>query len=136
MNLDVSVRTLMTGSPQTVQAGDSLTDVYTLMLNGGFHHVPVLEGDALVGMLSASDLNAAVRTMPAEIRDTGVILDEDATVRTMMTTKLAVVGIDAPIREAVQHFAQGAYHALPVMAGGRLVGILTTRDLARHLLSD
>lgn len=136
MNLDVSVRTLMTGSPQTVQADESLTDVYTLMLNGGFHHVPVLEGEALVGMLSASDLNAAVRTMPADIRDTGVILDEEATVRTMMTTKLAVVGIDAPIREAVKHFAQGAYHALPVMAGGRLVGIVTTRDLARHLLSD
>lgn len=135
MNLDVSVRTIMTGNVQVVQITDSLTDVQTLMLNGGFHHVPVLDGDTLVGILSAADLSAFVRALPDPLKETGVILSKH-TVSDVMTKAVATVSIDAPIREAVLHFAEGGYHALPVMIGARVAGIFTTRDLSRHLLAD
>lgn len=134
MNLDLPVREVMTADVQTIAADASLTDAHTVMVNGGFHHLPVVDGDALVGMLSAADLLAVVRAQPAELEGTGVVLDTEHTVRAMMTDTVVTVGIDTPIREAVHHFAEGAYHALPVVAGRRLVGIFTTRDLARHLL--
>ncbi len=47
---------IMTENPITVHVGQKLSDVHKAMLDGGFHHVPVVSGNKLVGMLSSTDL--------------------------------------------------------------------------------
>lgn len=136
MLLDLPVRHFMSGDVVTVSPEASLTDALTAMTNGGFHHLPVVEGESVVGMLAMSDLLAIWKLQPPELKDTGVVLDVEHTVAQLMTARPAVLSIDAPLREAVLAFAEHGWHALPVVAGARLVGILTTRDLCRHLLSD
>lgn len=136
MKLDLPLREVMTGPVETVQASDSLTDALTRMLNGGFHHVPVVDGDQLVGILSAADIAAILHQQDPALAGTGVVLADDDTVASRMTTDVVTLGIDAPIRDAVKLFSVGHFHGVPVVAGGRLVGIFTTRDLARHLLAD
>ncbi len=133
MNLDAPIRRFMTGHVATVSVGASLTDARTLMVNGGFHHVPVVDGEILVGMLSASDLLGTLKAQDPELADTGVVLD-DRVVSEVMSRVPVTVSIDASVREAVVQFAEGGFHAVPVVAGSRLMGIFTTRDLARHLL--
>src|SRR5829696_6569897 len=50
----------MTRDPETIAPGDTTEHAAVLMLHGGFRHLPVVEGDEVVGMLSIRDLFGAV----------------------------------------------------------------------------
>ena len=53
----------MTSKPTTIGPDESTDAALDRMLRGGFRHLPVLEGDRVVGMLSLRDI-AAVDTSP------------------------------------------------------------------------
>lgn len=46
----------MTKHPESVEASESIEHAAALMIHGGFRHLPVLEGDAVVGIVSIRDL--------------------------------------------------------------------------------
>jgi CBS domain-containing protein len=46
----------MTHDPMTVQAGADVRAARDLMLEGGFRHLPVTDGDKLVGVISIRDI--------------------------------------------------------------------------------
>jgi CBS domain-containing protein len=46
----------MTKSPETIAPDDTIDDALGLMDHGGFRHLPVTEGDELVGIISVRDL--------------------------------------------------------------------------------
>jgi CBS domain-containing protein len=50
----------MTKHPETVGPGDTTQHAAVLMIHGGFRHLPVVEGDDVVGMLSIRDLMRVV----------------------------------------------------------------------------
>ena len=51
-----SVGDWMTRHPDTVEPSDSTDHAAVLMIHGGFRHLPVVEGGAVVGILSIRDL--------------------------------------------------------------------------------
>jgi CBS domain-containing protein len=53
---DARVTEWMTRHPETVEPGDSTDHAAALMIHGGFRHLPVMEGDRAVGILSIRDL--------------------------------------------------------------------------------
>jgi CBS domain-containing protein len=46
----------MTAHPETIGPDDTTEHAAVLMLHGGFRHLPVVEGDSLVGVISIRDL--------------------------------------------------------------------------------
>lgn len=50
----------MTRDPETVEPGDTIQHAGVLMIHGGYRHLPVLDGDEIVGMLSIRDLMSVV----------------------------------------------------------------------------
>jgi CBS domain-containing protein len=46
----------MTSDPETMDPDESTEHAAVLMLHGGFRHLPIVEGDGVVGMLSIRDL--------------------------------------------------------------------------------
>jgi CBS domain-containing protein len=46
----------MTAHPETIAPDDTTEHAAVLMLHGGFRHLPVVEGDNLVGVISIRDL--------------------------------------------------------------------------------
>ncbi len=54
--LDKSVADLMTSSVETCTRDDSIESIMRRMTEGRFRHVPVMDGDALIGMVSIGDL--------------------------------------------------------------------------------
>jgi CBS domain-containing protein len=54
------VSSAMTWNPMTIGPDASVGEAMDLMLDGGFRHLPVVEGDRLVGIVSMRDLARAV----------------------------------------------------------------------------
>lgn len=58
----IKVSDIMTRDPITVQATNTLSDALDELRGRKFRHLPVMEGDTLVGMISVRDLFAAMKT--------------------------------------------------------------------------
>ena len=64
--VDLTVAESMTHAPDTIGPSESTGHAAALMIHGGFRHLPVLEGDAVVGIVSIRDLvRLARRREPA-----------------------------------------------------------------------
>jgi len=64
---------VMTAGPQTIQASDSVVMALEMMNQRGFRHLPVVEGDRLVGIVSIRDL---YRTVKEQMDDDILLLAE------------------------------------------------------------
>jgi CBS domain-containing protein len=53
---DALVRDWMTTDPETIEPDETTEHAATLMMHGGFRHLPVTEDGAVVGILSIRDL--------------------------------------------------------------------------------
>ncbi|SFR32783.1 MULTISPECIES: CBS domain-containing protein [Halorubrum] len=57
---ETTVERYMTADPITAGAQDDVSAVAATMLEHGFHHVPVVDGDAPIGIITTSDFAAYV----------------------------------------------------------------------------
>jgi CBS domain-containing protein len=85
---------------------------------------PIVEGDRLVGTLTDRDI--AIRVV-AEGRD-----PESTTAREVASTDVITIDPQGELDEALRLMAQHQVRRLPVVEGGRLVGIVAQADVARH----
>ena len=53
---DTIVGECMTADPDTIAPDDTIEHAAVLMIHGGFRHLPVVDGDDVVGVLSIRDL--------------------------------------------------------------------------------
>ena len=129
------ISNIMASEVQSVQDGQPLSDIYKLMCNTGIHHVPVLKGKALVGLVSFTDmmkLDLAINGVDAHTVD--VVMDQQFSIEDVMTTELTTLRQDQSVRDAADKLGEGEFHSLPVVDGGNaLVGMVTSTDLIRYL---
>jgi CBS domain-containing protein len=57
---DATVGERMTRHPETVEASESTGHAASLMIHGGFRHLPVTDGGSVVGIVSIRDLMRVV----------------------------------------------------------------------------
>jgi acetoin utilization protein AcuB len=117
----------MTRNPKTVSPDDMLSAAARILRENGFHHLPVVEGGALVGILSDTDLrNAALDAVAGRQAGSGA---EDRPVREAMRTQVWSVTPEDSVEDALLILSREKFGALPVLSGDRLVGIITRSDL-------
>ncbi len=136
MKRNVPVSTIMTANPFTVHHGQTLSEVHKAISTGGFHHVPVVSGSKLVGMLSSTDLLRVTYDYGQDDRMKDAVLDDTHTIEGLMVTDVKTLSSDQPIRTAFEVLAEGRFHALPIVDDGALVGIVTTTDLLQYALEQ
>lgn len=138
MNLLATVSTIMTKNPVTISPEDNLLAAKDVFEKYQIHHIPVVfEGD-LVGMLSKSDFSFFKRGFNDEADDK-VLSDvklNNYKVKSIMTKGLAKLDADDRINLALEIFKSNVFHALPVMESNKIVGIITTHDIIKHLADE
>lgn len=126
---------VMTPNPVTVQLGQPLSEVYNLFQTQSFHHVPIIDGDDPVGMISATDILKLVYDA-GTTEDTMLrtMLDYQFTLEDAMSTSLLTVEVGAPVKEVADYLSTGSVHSVLVLdVDGTLAGIVTSSDLIRQL---
>jgi CBS domain-containing protein len=128
---DPGVRSAMRETPVTVREDDDLLEAAQLMQNGGFRHLPVIDGERrVVGVLSDQDLRAA--TGSSWLHGDAPF---DERVRRLkvshaMSTPAVTVPDSASMALAARYFMDHRVSALPVVDGDdRLVGIVSYLDM-------
>lgn len=148
----IPVQEVMTPNVVTIEPSSSLYEAVSRMVRLGVSGLPVAHAGKVVGVLSQSDVGRylAERTRLTalgsvleiatahEVREPGSVLDRHAEAlkkvpsRSAMTPDPVTISPDATVGQAARLMERERVKRLPVVAGdGRLVGILTRRDLLR-----
>lgn len=115
---------MSTGEIYTVRHDETLSEACRLFDDHGIEHLPVLENERLIGVLSTRDLMRLRKQ------------DEGRRVAEFMQRALVTVNAKQPVHAAARLLAEGSFHALPVVdAEGELVGIVTSSDVIRFYLA-
>ncbi|MEQ1566690.1 MAG: CBS domain-containing protein [Myxococcota bacterium] len=129
------VSELMTDPVVSAGRNDTLDAAYEAMLDGGFRHLPVTDGDGeLVGVLSQRDI--AARLGPFVRQDMVAQTErlERFTVGQAMSEVVDTIDPDDPVQLAAEILLERKISCLPVVEGTRLVGIVTESDFVRLAL--
>jgi CBS domain-containing protein len=60
IDAETTVADWMTRDPETMEPDEPIRQAAVLMIHGGFRHMPIVEGERVVGMLSIRDLMRVV----------------------------------------------------------------------------
>ena len=124
---DVMTREVVTLTPE-----HTLRDAIDLLRSNRIRHLPIVEEQRLVGIVTDRDVK---RATPSVL--TGVGKDEydnsllTIKVSQLMTREPITVPRQSALKSAVEIFINRKVGALPVVDNGRLVGILTEIDILR-----
>lgn len=122
-----SVQKYMTTSPHTIGKDQSLAHAHAILKEHRIRHLPVLDGGALVGMLTERDL-ALIESLSSV--DPSGLKVEDA-----MTPQPFSVHPDSPLDQVAQEMAEKRYGSAVVVNNNKVVGIFTAVD-AMSALAD
>lgn len=138
MNLLSPISTLMTKDLLVLSPSSTMQEAKDVFSKKKIHHIPIVYAGDLVGILSKSDfLHFECPHLETE-EDKQREEERMSTVKveTVMTKGIAKLTPDTRINVALELFKENIFHAIPVVDGGRLVGIVTTLDIIRQLDED
>ena len=133
----VPISTIMSNNVIKLNLSDSLSKAEELFKTHNIRHIPVVNGDKVVGIISNADL---LKVALADYNDddtevTGTLYNM-FTLEQVMTKNVATVLSFTSIRDVAEIFATNDFRALPVTYENKLVGIITTTDIIKYLLSQ
>jgi CBS domain-containing protein len=117
----VRVSEIMTGAAVLDSSDDTLAEAARKMWKQQTGSLLVVDGDDLVGIITERDVLKAVAT--------GTSLSETR-ISEIMSKDVITVPPGASLREAAKIMADKWIRHLPVVDNGKLVGVLSQRDLA------
>lgn len=114
----IMTRDLVTAGPD-----DTLSVARDIFMRDRVHHLPIVDGNKLVGILTTYDLfkfhgrNGSYDTV--KIGD-------------IMTTHIATLEPDDKVGSAAELFLENLFHAVPIVKDGDLQGIVTSFDVLKY----
>ena len=134
---DEPITRIMTSAPATVTPQSAVAAAERLMREHGCHHIPVVDGDRVVGIVSAHDLVKALvlNRRPDDTEVLGQSALSTRRIEEVMQRTVVTLPHTATVLDAARALANGGMHALPVVGFDQvLCGIVTSTDLMEALV--
>ncbi len=138
VQIELPISSIMTTNLITLDVKDGLDKAEHLFKKYKIRHIPVIEKNKIIGMISMNDLlrisfaDGAYR----EEENISSSIYEMFTLRQLMIGNLETVSPDATIKEVAELLVKREFHSLPVVENGTLKGMVTTTDLIKYLLKQ
>jgi CBS domain-containing protein len=121
-----TVDAIMSRNLLTAEAGASVADIVRQMHVREVGAALIVEGERLAGIFTERDVLHAAAAGKLE----------RATVGELMSAHPETIDVSDTIGHAAAMMIHGGFRHLPVENGGELAGIVSIRDLMRHVLDD
>lgn len=112
----------MTPFPYSIASDAKVSEAVEMMKEHGIHHLPVMRGQNLIGMLWHRDVRMAHQLAPS---------NEDLSVMEVCSSETYIVELTERLDLVVLEMANRRSGAAIVTRHGKLAGILTTTDVCR-----
>ena len=114
---------------------DSISDAITLMKEKGIKHLPIVKNDKLKGIVSDRDIKefSPSKATTLDIYELHYLLAKTK-IKDMMKTQVITTASDTPVEEAALMMLDQNIGCLPVVDLGKLVGIITDKDIFSALV--
>ena len=118
-----TVRAILTKNPITVDFDAPVRKVLQTMIDRDIGSLIVMKQENPVGIITERDVTRISLRLSA-----GQNIYDDIAGR-LMSSPIVTVPLDTPVRQAVELMITRKIRRLPILDQGRLVGIVTERDL-------
>src|SRR4051794_1322532 len=108
----------------TIETDTSVREAVELLAERRIGALPVVKGGAVAGIMSERDVIYCLRS------DGAAVLDW--TVERLMTSPAITVERDEPVLNALSLMTRRRIRHLPVVEGGRIIGIVSIGDLVKY----
>ena len=128
----MTARELMTPNPQTVTSRTTVAEAWDLMRDRDVRHLPVVDGDELVGMVSDRDLGQLEMTRLLSEEGADVLRRRfSLPIVQVMSTDVVTAEPDTEMSDLIALLLEYKIGALPVIAPGtrQIVGIVSYIDV-------
>lgn len=134
----IPVSIIMTENVVKLNLKDTLSKAEELFLKHNIRHLPVVNGDHVVGILSYTDLLrvGVAEGLDEEDRVIGATIYDMYSLEQVMTKDVVTIESHINVRKAAEILVKSGFRALPIIKDGNLVGMLTTTDLILFLLKQ
>lgn len=120
-----TARDIMTTPAETLAPSATLTEAARRLRDLNVGSLPILDGDQLTGVVTDRDI---------VVRGIAEGLDpSSATVAEVATGAVVTVDVDDDAAEVARIMGERQVRRVPVVDGGRLVGLIAQADVARDL---
>lgn len=135
MKKNTPVTKIMSTDLETIHDGEPVSRLRTIFEKDNIHHIPVVSGERLIGIVTWNDF---MRISFGEFgnqdaRGLDNILDHTYKIHDVMMQNPTTIPKTGTIRDAARLLGSHSFHALPVVDGENLVGLVTSTDLIRYL---
>ncbi len=121
-----SIEAIMSTNLITVAPSATLAEARTLMHDNRIHHIPVVDDEKLVGLITLTNVLAATDSFLRDPQNR--IHANDIRIEDAMVRDVATVDLHASLRQAALFIEKHKIGCLPVMDKEKLVGIITDTD--------
>ncbi len=129
MNTETPVKEIKQSKVIYVNADDMLSKVEDIFNQMPIHHILVLDGFNLFGIISKHDLLKYYQKAVNE----GILLNRNKVkAKDIMTTNPITLDVEDTIGLAASIFLSNKIHSIPLMDGDKLAGIITNHDIIRY----
>jgi CBS domain-containing protein len=111
----------------SVSPTNTVFEAISMMAEKNVGALPVLEGDRLVGMISERDYARKIILLGRGSRETSVA--------EIMTVNLKTVDLSESVQECMQIMTENRVRHIPVLEGGKLVGLISIGDCVNWIIS-
>jgi CBS domain-containing protein len=152
----MKVSNVMTADPVVISVDATVREAAGLLRRHRVGGLPVMDGDRIVGMITESDILRLLKTpgisedlwLPSPLEVIEVPIREainwahtrkalshigDQPVRSVMSSPAVAIGEDEDMDAAAALMVKRNIARLPVVRGGKLIGIIARRDIVRGL---
>lgn len=127
---------IMSNDIITVNKTQSIREVSEIIEDKNIHHVPVVSGDKVIGMLSKVDLQKISFVNSYDNDGLTTAMYDNLNIEQVMTKDVKVVQKSDTIYEVATILSKNEFHSLPVVEEEKLVGIVTTTNLIKYLVDQ
>lgn len=133
----LKVAEIMTRNVICVSENTTMDEVAQLFKENDLHHIPVVKGSHVVGIISTTDLNKVMHHFTLfKVKNADAVNDSvlrSLLAKEVMSAPVATIHSDALLTTVASVFRENLFHALPVVDGnGELAGMVTPYDLMNY----